>query len=253
MCLCYLFSAKTAWQLSKGRFFLQNESIRITNRIESIRIANWNALMWMLTVGLVFFFFIVQTLSFMHCTCNFICGLPDVIIKTSVSQSVRQSYWYVFTYKLLLRCVIGGMANCMGTAFLILCGVRQGGILSPFLLAIYVDDHDLTYRQALSTARFCRTGQLATADTWFRTCRTSSFFTVAWQLARFQLTRRIARSLGDSWASLNLHSPSTPSQTHSTQILGFILIGYLFISKNNKCQTQMLKKQKEKNTKKRIM
>jgi len=35
----------------------------------------------------------------------------------------------------------------------------------------------------------------------FRTFRTSSFCTVAWQLARFQLTRRIARSLGDSWAS----------------------------------------------------
>jgi len=35
----------------------------------------------------------------------------------------------------------------------------------------------------------------------FRTCRTSSFCTVAWQLATFQLTRRIARSLGDSWAS----------------------------------------------------
>jgi len=35
----------------------------------------------------------------------------------------------------------------------------------------------------------------------FRTCRTSSFCTVAWRLARFQLTRRIARSLGDSWAS----------------------------------------------------
>jgi len=33
------------------------------------------------------------------------------------------------------------------------------------------------------------------------TCRTSSFCTVAWQLARFQLTRRIARSVGDSWAS----------------------------------------------------
>jgi len=33
----------------------------------------------------------------------------------------------------------------------------------------------------------------------FRTCR-SSFCTVAWQLARFQLTRRIARSLGDSRA-----------------------------------------------------
>jgi len=29
-------------------------------------------------------------------------------------------------------------------------------------------------------------------------CRTISFCTVAWQLARFQLTRRIARSLGDS-------------------------------------------------------
>jgi len=35
----------------------------------------------------------------------------------------------------------------------------------------------------------------------FRTCRTSSFCTVAWQLARFQLTRRIAWSLCDSWAS----------------------------------------------------
>jgi len=35
----------------------------------------------------------------------------------------------------------------------------------------------------------------------FRTCRTSSSCTVAWQLARFQLTRRIVRSLADSWAS----------------------------------------------------
>jgi len=34
-----------------------------------------------------------------------------------------------------------------------------------------------TDRQALSAARFCRTGQLATADTWFRTCRTSSNIT----------------------------------------------------------------------------
>jgi len=33
---------------------------------------------------------IVQTLSFMHCTCNFIGGLSDVIIKT-FSQSVSQS------------------------------------------------------------------------------------------------------------------------------------------------------------------
>jgi len=29
----------------------------------------------------------------------------------------------------------------------------------------------------------------------------AQFCTVAWQLARFQLTRRIARSLGDTWAS----------------------------------------------------
>ena len=34
-----------------------------------------------------------------------------------------------------------------------------------------------------------------------RTCRISSLCTVAWQLARFQLIRRIARSLGDSGAS----------------------------------------------------
>ena len=32
------------------------------------------------------------------------------------------------------------------------------------------------------------------------TYRRSSFCTFAWQLARFQLARRIARSLGDSWA-----------------------------------------------------
>ena len=42
--------------------------------------------------------------------------------------------------------------------------------------------------------------QLHTVDL-VRTCRMSSFCTVAWQLASFQLTRRIARSLGDSWAS----------------------------------------------------
>jgi len=51
MCLCYLFSAKTARQLvnRKADFFYKTnrfESIGITNRIESIRIANWNALLW---------------------------------------------------------------------------------------------------------------------------------------------------------------------------------------------------------------
>ena len=44
--------------------------------------------------------------------------------------------------------------------------------------------------------------QLHTIDL-VRTGRISSFCTVAWQLVRFQLTRRIARSLGDSWASCN--------------------------------------------------
>ena len=39
--------------------------------------------------------------------------------------------------------------------------------------------------------------QLHTIDL-VRTCRISSFSTVVWQLARFQLTRRIARFLGDS-------------------------------------------------------
>ena len=39
----------------------------------------------------------------------------------------------------------------------------------------------------------------------FRTCRRSSFCTVAWQLAKFQLTRRIARSVGDSSASCSYY------------------------------------------------
>ena len=42
--------------------------------------------------------------------------------------------------------------------------------------------------------------QLHTID-FVRICRISSFCTVAWQLAKFQLTQRIARSLGDSGAS----------------------------------------------------
>ena len=45
----------------------------------------------------------------------------------------------------------------------------------------------------------------------FRTCHTSSFWTVAWQLARFQLTRRIAWSLGDSWTSCYISAESTVS------------------------------------------
>ena len=50
--------------------------------------------------------------------------------------------------------------------------------------------------------------QLHTIDL-VRICRIglSSFCTVAWQLARFQLTRRIAQSLGDSWASCYIRWP----------------------------------------------
>ena len=34
----------------------------------------------------------------------------------------------------------------MGTAFLVLCGVRQGGTLSPFLFAVYVDDLSISLK-----------------------------------------------------------------------------------------------------------
>ena len=47
--------------------------------------------------------------------------------------------------------------------------------------------------------------QLHTIDL-VRTWRISSFCTVALQLARFQLTRRLARSLGDSWASCCIYN-----------------------------------------------
>ena len=62
--------------------------------------------------------------------------------------------------------------------------------------------------------------QLHTIDL-VSTCRISSFCTVAWQLARFQLTRRIARSLGDSWAScrdIAVISQKSPILTHPTCI-----------------------------------
>ena len=57
-----------------------------------------------------FFFFIVQTLSFMHCTCNFICGLSDVIINT-FSQSVSQLTCAFFafvnsTFSSFFRCFL---------------------------------------------------------------------------------------------------------------------------------------------------
>ena len=74
-----------------------------------------------------------------------------------------------------------------------------------------------TDRQALSTGWYCCMGQLATADTWFRTCYTSTFCTVVWQLARFLLTRSIAQSLGDSWASCTTTHQSRNNRSKRTQ------------------------------------
>jgi len=56
----------------------------------------------------------------------------------------------------------------------------------------------------------------------FRTCRTSSFCTTAWQLTRFQLTRRVARSLGDSWASCLCIHVAVRICSRSSYLLGFI-------------------------------
>ena len=60
--------------------------------------------------------------------------------------------------------------------------------------------------------------QLHTIDL-VRTCRISSFCTVAWQLARFQLTRSIARSLGDSWASCCFSLPRDTGQTDDCSVM----------------------------------
>ena len=62
----------------------------------------------------------------------------------------------------------------------------------------YTDDiHNLTVVGLFMTHCLQLNLQLHTIDL-VRTCRISSFCTVVWQLVRFQLTRRIARSLGDS-------------------------------------------------------
>jgi len=52
----------------------------------------------------------------------------------------------------------------------------------------------------------------------FRTCRTNNFCAVAWQLARFRLTRRIARSLGDSWASCWMQHPQVTYEKLISQL-----------------------------------
>ena len=61
-----------------------------------------------------------------------------------------------------------------------------------------------------------------------RTCRIISFCTVAWQLARILLTRRIARSLGDSGASCygtlspNMDLKNFATAGRSTQTLSIL-------------------------------
>jgi len=66
--------------------------------------------------------------------------------------------------------------------------------------------------------------QLHTIDL-VRTCRLSSFCTVAWQLARFQLTLRVARSLGDSWASCTFLVPDCPGK----QAIKWVLLNIVFL------------------------
>jgi len=61
-----------------------------------------------------------------------------------------------------------------------------GQLSRQYLRAPTPDHYSLSHRSSSTVySTICRTGQLATADTWFRTCRTSSFCTVAWHLARF--------------------------------------------------------------------
>jgi len=65
-----------------------------------------------------------------------------------------------------------------------------------------------------------------------RTCRISSFCTVALQLARLLLTTRIARSLGDSWASCllkdSLHGfPDCSLSLLSISVFYFLVFPFL--------------------------
>jgi len=80
----------------------------------------------------------------------------------------------------------------------------------------------------------------------FRTSRTSSYCTVAWQLARFQLTRRNARSLGDSWAScldtLDLGQKkcvviNTIVRTFYSPMKHFLFIAIRFLSDSKQIRT----------------
>jgi len=95
-----------------------------------------------------------------------------------------------------------------------------------------------------STHRRTLTIQLHNFDL-FRTCHTSSFCAVVWQLARFQLTRRIARSLGDSWAScipLGMQYPGIDAlriKRRKNRLSGFGSIGVrkIWVTKKGKLKT----------------
>ena len=56
--------------------------ITIASQLGQLSLASLRGRLTAYQLRSFFFFFIVQTLSFIHCTCNFICGLSDVIIKT---------------------------------------------------------------------------------------------------------------------------------------------------------------------------
>jgi len=60
-----------------------------------------------------------------------------------------------------------------------------------------------------------------------------SFCTVVWQLARLLLTRCIARSLGDSWASCCIGVLQAQKTAHGSGILGGVLIISLQLKRHN--------------------
>ena len=90
-------------------------------------------------------------------------------------------------------------------------GSRFGRVMVECTLSI---THCLRLNLQLHTIDLVRTCRISSL-------RISSFCTVASQLARFQLTRRIPRSLGDSWASC-LFLQATPLLPHGVTIVCYL-------------------------------